>query len=304
MAALVCFIALGAVGGLILLQTPAGDSDSLTLRSAGSIVNEPGQAGDLRLQTPTPTPAPTATPAATPSYTATTKIIKKSGSSYLQVKVKTRSSAKFNVRQRVCRGDSCRTQSADLIVASGQTLSTTPKLGKGSYRKSGRHVVTVLPLPTVTATVTATPTVTTTVTATPRVTVTTTPAPTPGPTVTATVTVTATPGATTRPTANPDRCGAPDNNWGLHYCASPGNLVTSAPAGLCDSGIFECIPNFNNGTGHIVVCSDGKLSKSGGIGGSCSSHGGNKADVRDGWVPPSNTEEPIEEEDPLSQWPG
>jgi hypothetical protein len=42
--------------------------------------------------------------------------------------------------------------------------------------------------------------------------------------------------------------------------------------GFCSS--HACIPNFENGRGYPVECSDGEWSKSGGISGACSGHGG------------------------------
>jgi hypothetical protein len=43
-------------------------------------------------------------------------------------------------------------------------------------------------------------------------------------------------------------------------------------ADFCDT--HDCIPNFDNGNGSIVQCSDGERSQSGGIQGACSQHGG------------------------------
>jgi hypothetical protein len=44
--------------------------------------------------------------------------------------------------------------------------------------------------------------------------------------------------------------------------------------GFCSS--HTCIPNFENGRGYPVECSDGEWSKSGGISGACSGHGGER----------------------------
>jgi hypothetical protein len=44
--------------------------------------------------------------------------------------------------------------------------------------------------------------------------------------------------------------------------------------GFC--GVFACIANFPNGRGYVEQCNDNMFSKSGGISGSCSHHGGNK----------------------------
>jgi hypothetical protein len=42
--------------------------------------------------------------------------------------------------------------------------------------------------------------------------------------------------------------------------------------GFCDT--HTCIPNYDNGNGSLVQCSDGTYSHSGGIQGACSHHGG------------------------------
>lgn len=47
--------------------------------------------------------------------------------------------------------------------------------------------------------------------------------------------------------------------------------ATSAES-FCDT--HDCIPNYNNGDGSTVQCSDGTYSQSGGIRGACSHHGG------------------------------
>jgi hypothetical protein len=47
---------------------------------------------------------------------------------------------------------------------------------------------------------------------------------------------------------------------------------TSAPADFCAT--HDCIPNYDNGTGSTVRCSDGTYSQSGGKQGACSYHGG------------------------------
>jgi hypothetical protein len=43
-------------------------------------------------------------------------------------------------------------------------------------------------------------------------------------------------------------------------------------ADFCDT--HDCIPNYDNGNGYTVQCSDGTYSQSGGIQGACSHHGG------------------------------
>ena len=74
------------------------------------------------------------------------------------------------------------------------------------------------------------------------------------------------------PTAGPvvNLCGAPANPWNYNYCG--GSLITSPDADICM--YFECISSFWNGTGYVVQCVDGAMSKSGGHSGVCSQHGG------------------------------
>jgi hypothetical protein len=120
------------------------------------------------------------------------------------------------------------------------------------------------------------------------------PAPTPTPTATATPTPEPTPVPTAAPTPPPtpaptprpviptaapppppppvDSCGAPANPWGYNFCG--GSFIYSPAVGFCGP-TFKCIPNFPNGKGYVMQCSDGMYSKSGGIQGSCSYHGGN-----------------------------
>jgi hypothetical protein len=57
------------------------------------------------------------------------------------------------------------------------------------------------------------------------------------------------------------------------YDFSPGKYIYSPPANFCS--FFGCIANFWNGSGYVIQCWDGEFSKSGGISGSCSYHGGN-----------------------------
>lgn len=65
--------------------------------------------------------------------------------------------------------------------------------------------------------------------------------------------------------------------------AAPSTSVADGPAGSSadddsDSSSFcdthDCIPNYSNGNGSTVQCSDGSYSHSGGIQGACSHHGG------------------------------
>lgn len=51
-----------------------------------------------------------------------------------------------------------------------------------------------------------------------------------------------------------------------------GEMIYGPPSGFCDW--FLCIANFSAGKGYVVVCFDGKMSKSGGLDGVCSGHGG------------------------------
>jgi hypothetical protein len=134
------------------------------------------------------------------------------------------------------------------------------------------------------APVTATPTPTAAVeVSTPAATAT--PEPTPTPTATPEPTPAPTPPPTPKPTAVPvavappptlaaNTCGAPSNPWGYTFCPG-GTHITSPPSDFCGN-YFQCIASFWNGRGYVEQCVDGKFSKSGGIQGSCSQHGGNK----------------------------
>jgi hypothetical protein len=97
-------------------------------------------------------------------------------------------------------------------------------------------------------------------------------APTPSP---ATPAPTAKPAPTTKPAPTPvqtqNLCGAPANPWGYNFCS--GSFITSPAATICN--YINCIANFWNGRGYVMQCSDTAFGKSGGISGSCSSHGGN-----------------------------
>lgn len=79
--------------------------------------------------------------------------------------------------------------------------------------------------------------------------------------------------ATTKPTATPVRTGTGVNGnpWGYDFV--PGSLIYSPDPDFCS--YFTCISNFFNGRGYVEECVDGDYSKSGGISGSCSRHGGN-----------------------------
>jgi hypothetical protein len=65
--------------------------------------------------------------------------------------------------------------------------------------------------------------------------------------------------------------GVNGNPWGYNFeCC---NFIYSPPAGFCS--YFACIPSFWDGNGYVMQCQDAMFSKSGGIQGSCSHHGGN-----------------------------
>jgi hypothetical protein len=90
----------------------------------------------------------------------------------------------------------------------------------------------------------------------------------------------ATPAPTAPPTPKPapptitpakNLCGAPANPWDYNFCK--GTFISSPPANFCN--YFNCIASFWNGRGYVMECSDTTYSKSGGISGSCSQHGGN-----------------------------
>jgi hypothetical protein len=66
-------------------------------------------------------------------------------------------------------------------------------------------------------------------------------------------------------------CGAAPNPWGYNFCG--GTTISAPPASFCN--YFSCIPNFWNGRGSVMQCSDLMYSLSGGIQGSCSYHSGN-----------------------------
>ena len=128
-------------------------------------------------------------------------------------------------------------------------------------------------------------TATVTLTATSVASPTPTPAATPSPTTQPTPVSTPTPIPTPRPTATPVpptpaptvapqlfcQTQAPANPYGFDFCF--GDLIYSPPGDICS--YIACIGNFWNGRGHVIQCRDGTFSKSGGIQGSCSHHGGN-----------------------------
>ncbi|MEU1879454.1 hypothetical protein ABZ470_19235 [Streptosporangium sp. NPDC020072] len=210
--------------------------------------------------------------AAAGTKTVRTSILKVGGKSYLSARVTSTYGVarRFTVKQRVCAARTCRTVDVVLTVGAGMTGWQERYLGTGSYRRSGAPRVTATappaqpavpaaPLPV------ATPTVTVTVRETVRETVTLAPVVAATPTVT--VTVTAPPPGTV------DTCGAPANAYGFTYCTS-GARVTTPVTEACQ--VFDCIDNFSEGRGYLVMCQDGKVSMSGGLDGVCSYH--------DGWL--------------------
>lgn len=105
----------------------------------------------------------------------------------------------------------------------------------------------------------STPTVDAAPTDTPTDVPTPTPKPTPKPTPTAAA-----------PTPTPAHTGVNGNPWGYDF--TPGNLIYDPPADFCS--YFACISSFWNGRGFVNECNDETYSKSGGISGDCSRHGG------------------------------
>jgi hypothetical protein len=98
------------------------------------------------------------------------------------------------------------------------------------------------------------------------------PSPTAQPTATATATPMPQPPTATpkpRPSCLPGAVNC--NPWGYNFTS--GHYISSVPSGFCT--YFACINNFYNGRGYVMECHDGMYSKSGGISGSCSHHGGN-----------------------------
>lgn len=96
-----------------------------------------------------------------------------------------------------------------------------------------------------------------------------TPPPTPAPTQRRVVTPKP---ATPAPAQSQNLCGAPQNPWGYNFCS--GSYISTPPGSFCS--YFSCIGNFPNGRGYVIQCQDSMFSKSGGIQGSCSHHGGNR----------------------------
>jgi hypothetical protein len=71
----------------------------------------------------------------------------------------------------------------------------------------------------------------------------------------------------------PHACGSPLNPW-CYSVSGGGSLIYRAPLDLCFW--IDCIPSFSSySNGYVIQCADGEFSHSGGVSGSCSSHGGN-----------------------------
>lgn len=58
----------------------------------------------------------------------------------------------------------------------------------------------------------------------------------------------------------------------LAVVAVAGGAWAEAPTGFCAT--HGCVPSFEKGRGSIVQCEDGMWSRSGGLSGACSHHGG------------------------------
>ncbi|MET9019736.1 hypothetical protein ABZV93_07125 [Actinopolymorpha sp. NPDC004070] len=74
-----------------------------------------------------------------------------------------------------------------------------------------------------------------------------------------------------------DRCGAPANPYGYHFCGY-GRPIASPEPGVC--GYFRCTTNFWAGTGYLVQCRDNAISMDGGHRGACAGHRGVLRTVR------------------------
>lgn len=84
------------------------------------------------------------------------------------------------------------------------------------------------------------------------------------------------PAPTTTKPKTVNLCGAPSNPWNYNFCG--GSTISNPPDDFCS--FFECIDNFWNGRGYVIQCKDNMFSKSGGISGSCSYHGGYRRSLR------------------------
>jgi hypothetical protein len=66
---------------------------------------------------------------------------------------------------------------------------------------------------------------------------------------------------------------------GYNFCHR-GTLIYNPDPSTCS--YFQCIGNFDNGTGYMEECRDGEYSMSGGHSGACSYHGGEQQPVYSG----------------------
>lgn len=82
------------------------------------------------------------------------------------------------------------------------------------------------------------------------------------------------PTSAAQPTPTPQTNPCPNAVNGNPWCYdfNPGNLIYSPPGAFCT--YFSCISTFWNGRGFVNQCNDGEYSRSGGIRGDCSHHGG------------------------------
>ncbi|MFI6482682.1 hypothetical protein ACIBH1_32435 [Nonomuraea sp. NPDC050663] len=269
LAALVVTMALATAGGLLMTSTVSHENAT------------PPRESYLPVAQPSATPTPTTT---TAKYTLVAKVVKKKDVSYLEVSIKYGAAGRFTVKQKVCKGSSCRTVTSSIPVTTGAATKTV-KLGKGSYRLSGKPKVTVKVLPWPTRTVTATPKVTatatvttgptvtqsvagptTTITVSATVTITATATATATSTVTATITETPSGGTTTTvtvTTAPPPNagCDAPWNPYRYYFCTTePTAVITTLAPELCT--YFQCLtsplPAPTAGQ-RLMACTDGKI---------------------------------------------
>jgi hypothetical protein len=161
-----------------------------------------------------------------------------------------------------------------LVWLTAAALAAPPAAGRPSNPTSAvamRPSPTLAPSPSLTTTPTPSDTAAPNPTASPATTATPTrlitqkpvvPAATPKPTIR----------ATPPPPAPFNYCGAPVNPWHYNFCS--GAVISSPPANIC--AYFNCIASFWKSTnGYVEECKDGMYSHSGGVSGSCSSHGGN-----------------------------
>jgi len=82
-----------------------------------------------------------------------------------------------------------------------------------------------------------------------------------------------------KPLPPPPPACPPYNSNPYGFCFEVGSLIYNPPSDFCL--YFDCIGNFWNGRGYVIQCQDGEFSKSGGIQGSCSYHGGNSRALLD-----------------------